>query len=295
MASGRIMNHQLVQLAGSYVSTWTSVVEGIIFMIGSHKPGYVHPWWNTFWMDRRDKYHWSGRSGQLGELFWTIHVGDVHSGRFSLASNCIKLQYTVYTSMHTIGLLYQPHTSSYIIWLRSWSTKSNKQRFSEVPWICVFFWGKPRIHPSWVTQKYVQLCQHQEELTRRLDEAVDKIGIKMCWEATGGGRSEWHLEKLKELPLWFKYIMVDAKIEPRGWKVLATNKSGDEFSDNLISQLILPSMTWQVIPWCMKSSCYDDMVSFDSTEFEEGDFAINDNLGNCQGLLECCKKGGDFG
>ena len=34
------------------------------------------------------------------------------------------------------------------------------------------------------------------------------------------------------------------------------------------------------------------MVSFDSTKFEEGDFAINDNLGNCQGLLECCKKGG---
>ena len=105
-----------------------------------------------------------------------------------------------------------------------------------------------------------------------------------------------HLEKLKELPLWeFKYSMGDAKIEPTGWKVFATNKSGDEFSDNLISQLILPSMTWQVIPWCMKSSCYDDMVSFDSTKSEEGDFAINDNLGNCQGLLECCKKGGVLG
>ena len=94
-----------------------------------------------------------------------------------------------------------------------------------------------------VSQKF-HVCQ--EELTRRLDEAVDKIGIKMCWEATGGWsegirsntwRNCWNCT---ELPLWnFKYIMDDAKIEPKGWKVFATNKSGDEFSDNLINELKL--------------------------------------------------------
>ena len=131
------------------------------------------------------------------------------------------------------------------------------------------FWGEShKLHPSWVTQKYVSYVNIRRSWPGVWMRPWTRLALRCAGRQPGvEGVNDYptcqlhpvqHLEKLKELPLWeFKYSMGDAKIEPTGWKVFATNKSGDEFSDNLISQLILPSMTWQVIPWCMKSSCYD--------------------------------------